>query len=42
MIPRHFWWLVETLAKQQGAGLTKDDRAEMRDLLNKAKRGDDF
>lgn len=42
MVPRHFWWLVETLAKQQGAGLGPDERAEMLDLLQKAKRGDDF
>lgn len=40
MVPRHFWYLVETLQPQRAKGprFSEADRQEMIDLLNAAKR----
>ena len=39
MVPRHFWWLMETL-KAKGPSLTGGEITEMRALLELAERGD--
>lgn len=40
MEPRHFWWLVETLAPPESAKrlFTDDERQELLDMLQQAKR----
>jgi hypothetical protein len=43
MKPRHFWWLVETLSEQDAKpskSMSKDDRAELLALLERAEDGD--
>jgi hypothetical protein len=41
MKPRHFWWLVETLEKQQsGPSLTRDEIDELQALVAAADRGE--
>lgn len=39
MVPRHFWWLMETL-KAKGPSLTGGEITEMRELFERAERGD--
>jgi len=43
MVPRHFWWLCETLDgadTKRGARLSKADREELLDLVEQYNRGD--
>jgi hypothetical protein len=42
MVPRHFWYLVETLQPPKGAGprFSEAERDELIALLNAAERGE--
>jgi hypothetical protein len=40
MVPRHFWWLIETLqAERPGAHITDEERAELLAMLDDANHG---